>query len=50
MEERKEVNKQVVTEDWHKEDEEFSNDLLAIAHNASFHCHHGVRSNHFLFS
>jgi hypothetical protein len=34
-------------EDRHKEDQEFNNDLLAIAHNASFCLHHGVRSKHF---
>jgi mannose-6-phosphate isomerase-like protein (cupin superfamily) len=47
MRKRKEANKQAMKEDRHKEDQEFNNDLLAIAHNASFHLHHGVRSKHF---
>jgi hypothetical protein len=39
MERRKEANKQVVKEDWHKEDQTYSNDLfaIAIAHNANFY-------------
>jgi len=34
-------------EDQHKKDQEFNNDLLTIAHNASFCLHHGVRLNFF---
>jgi hypothetical protein len=49
MEERKEVNKQAMKEDQHKEDQEFNNDLFTIAHNANFYRHHGVRLKHFLF-
>jgi ABC-type polysaccharide transport system permease subunit len=39
MERRKEANTQVVKEDWHKEDQTYSNDLfaIAIAHNANFY-------------
>jgi hypothetical protein len=48
MEERKEANKQAMREDRHEEDLKFNNDLLAIAHNASFHLHHGARLEHFL--
>jgi hypothetical protein len=36
MEERKEVNKQAVRKDRYEVDQEFSNDLFTIAHNANF--------------
>ncbi len=44
-----EANKQAMREDQHKKDQEFNNDLLTIAHNASFHLHHGVRSSIIFF-
>jgi hypothetical protein len=47
MEKRKEMKKQAMREDQSKEDQEFNNDLLTIARNASFHLHHGVKLKHF---
>jgi len=49
MEERKEANKQVVRENWHKEDQLFKNHLFAIAQNANFYLHQDAKSKHFLF-
>jgi hypothetical protein len=48
MEKRKDMNKQAIREDQHKKDQEFNNDLLDIAHNASFCFHDGVKLNFFL--
>ncbi len=49
MEEIKETNKQMVKEDWHKEDQMFNNDLFTIAHNANFGLRRDARSEQFLF-